>query len=255
MNKRQLKALFLTVLLISPVCSFARFPGILKRFQLGYSFVSNKADYTSTFRSSLLGIDTSYAGTEMKTTAAWGFTAGTYFPLKRLGNASALVLGVDYMYNLMTWKSDLPGGLDNTGGYTFDGATAQMALPIGLDLKFGADALQLRTFRLCGTVGAGVYPSYSATTLNGLPFTIDPVFSVAPYVKAEVGFYAGFCMKVRALYAIGDITYMDYKNTTNSGGGEFNSTAKLVGKSNLAISLLIMPFSYKWDREEWWNTY
>jgi hypothetical protein len=78
---------------------------------------------------------------------------------------------------------------------------------------------------------------------------------VAPYVKAEVGIYAGICMKVRAMYAIGDLTYMDYKHSESGAGMETSGTAKLVGKSNFAISLLIMPFSYKWSTEDWWNTY
>src|ERR1044072_2834641 len=107
------------------------------------------------------------------------------------------------MYNLMTWKKD-----DNELG-TFDGATVQMALPIGLDLKFGADALMVKDMHFCATIGAGAYPSYSLTSITDAPVTIDPVFSVAPYIKAEIGVNAGICMKVRALYAIGDLTYMD----------------------------------------------
>ena len=251
MNKKQLKALFLFALLSSPLAGFAKFPGILSRLQLGYSFISNKAEYSSGFK--LTGvIDTSYKPYEMSTSASWGFTAGTYFPLKRLGEASSLVLGVDYLYNMMTWKSKVPG--PGFGG-DFDGATVQMALPIGLDLKLGADAVQLRKPRFCGTIGAGVYPSYSLSTVTGAPITIDPTFSVAPYVKAEVGFFAGVCIKARLLYAIGDLSYMDYKDSDNSNGVESSTNVKLVGKSNMAISILIMPFSYKWSTEEWWNTY
>jgi hypothetical protein len=253
MNKQPLKTLLLTALIALPFFSQAKLPGILSRFQLGYSFLSNSAEYTSSLKANFLGIDTTYKPYDMSTTAAWGFTAGTYFPLKRMGNASALVLGVDYMYNLMTWKSKVPFGPE--ANFAFDGATVQMALPIGLDLKFGSDAVQTRTPRFCGTIGAGVYPSYAMTTLTGAPVTLDPTFAVAPYVKAEIGIFAGICAKVRLLYAIGDLAYMDYKNGSSSNGMTSEGTAKLVGKSNMAISLLIMPFSYKWQDENWWNTY
>ncbi len=254
---KQLFKLSLLIALIAatPFTSVAKFPGLLKRFQLGYSFVSNTADYTGAYRiiNPAMNVDTTFKPFEMKTSVAWGFTAGTYIPLKRLGKVSSLNLGVDYLYNMMTWKSDVPS-IGSFGISSFDGVTVQMALPVGLDFKFGSDAVQQRTPAMCATLGAGVYPSYALTSLTGAPITLDPAFSIAPYVKAEVGFFAGVCMKVRAIYAIGDLTYMNYENTSNSMG-ELKTSSKLVGKSNLAISLLIMPFSFKWDNEEWWNTY
>ncbi|HTM65743.1 MAG TPA: hypothetical protein VL093_05460 [Flavipsychrobacter sp.] len=256
MNSK-LKACLFTAILFLPFSSFAKFPGVISHLQLGYSFLSNKADYTSTFMLKGFGqgdVDTAYKPYEMETTLSWGFTAGTYFPLKRLGQATSLCLNVDYMYNLMTWKSKVPG-FAYENNFELDGATVQMALPIGLDIKYGAHAVSLKHPRFCGAIGAGVYPSYALTTLTGVPITLDPAFSVAPYVKAEVGIYAGICMKVRAMYAIGDLTYMDYKHSESGGGIDTKGTAKLVGKSNFAISLLIMPFSYKWSTEDWWNTY
>lgn len=254
MNKQQLKAFLVTAIISLPFVGQAKIPGILSRFQVGYSFLSNSAQYTSGLKVDLLKIDTTYKPVDMKTNAAWGFTVGTYFPLKRIGAASSLNLSIDYMYNLMTWKSEVPFGLESAN-FVFDGATVQMALPIGLDLKFGADAVQTRSPRLCGTVGAGVYPSYAITSLTGAPLTIDPTFGVAPYIKAELGVYAGICMKVRLLYAIGDLNYMDIRNNSSGNGQTAEGYNKLVGKSNLAISLLIMPFSYKWQDEHWWNTY
>lgn len=244
MNKQPLKALLIIALLSASFSCQAKFPGLLSRFQLGYSFLSNSADYKT---------KDDLPSYKMNTSASWGFTAGTYVPLTRLGSSGSLALGIDYMYNLMTWKSNIK--VPDVGEFLFEGTTAQMALPIGLDFKFGSDALQLRTPRMCGTVGAGVYPSYALTTITGSPLTIDPTFAVAPYIKAEIGIFAGICMKVRMIYAIGDLNYMDYKKTEEFMGVTSTETAKLTGKSNMAISLLIMPFSYKWSTENWWNTY
>lgn len=236
--------LLLALLFIMPLCSSAKFPGILQRYQLGYTFVMNSAEYEAKNRVTLLNIDTSFKR-DMKTSAAFGVTMGTYVPLKRLGQSSMLVLGIDYMYNIMTWESKVPGLLGDVG---FSGATAQMALPIGLDFKFGADALNVKNRRFCATLGAGVYPSYAITTLD-YDFDIDPNFSVAPYVKAEAGIFAGICMKVRAIASFGKFTYMDYKSADG------NSSSTMIGNTNFAISLLVMPFSFTWKEEEWWNTF
>ena len=240
---QKFKGVLLALLILSPVCSFAKFPGILSRFQLGYSFVMNSGTQTSKFPVS----DTkdTLIKRNFNTSAAFGVTAGTYIPLKRLGESSMLVLGIDYMYNMMTWKASTNNG--ETIG--FNGVTAQMALPIGLDFKFGADALNVKNRRFCATLGLGAFPSYALTAIDNTPLTIDPVFSVAPYVKAEVGVFAGICMKVRAIAAFGKIGYMEYSEKDTKSSSEF------YGNTNFAVSLLIMPFSFKWQQEEWWNTY
>lgn len=252
---QKLKGLFFILLFLSPLCSFAKFPGILKRYQLGYSFVMNSAELKNGTKITGAGSfdrDTSYK-TTFSTSAAFGVTTGTYIPLKRLGRSSSLALGIDYMYNMMTWKSKIPG---YGGEIDFSGVTAQMALPIGLDFKFGADAITTKDRRFCGTLGVGAFPSYAVTALdNAGGISIDPAFSFAPYVKAEVGIFAGICMKVRAVYAIGNVTYMDYSESTTNAGVTSTSTSKFVGTSNLTVSLLIMPFSWMWQKEEWWNTY
>ena len=239
---QKFKGVLLALLILSPVCSFAKFPGILSRFQLGYSFVMNSG--TQELKYPVSSGDT-IIKRDLKTSAAFGVTAGTYVPIKRLGQSSMLVFGVDFMYNMMTWKPTT--GDEGTIG--FDGLTAQMALPVGLDFKFGADALNVKDKRFCATLGFGAFPSYELTTIENTPLSFDPVFSVAPYAKAEVGVFAGICMKVRAIAAFGKIGYLEYTDK------DLNSTTSFYGNTNFAVSLLIMPFSFTWQREEWWNTY
>lgn len=248
MKKNRLSALLLLVLLVSPMCSFAKFPGLLKRYEIGYSFLMNSADLKQYTQAP--GIDTT-TKSSFKTSAAFGVSMGTYVPLKRLGRASSLALSIQYNYNIMTWKDNVPGG---SGDFLFSGATLQMALPVGLDLKFGADAVSTKDHNFCATIGAGVYPSYSLTTLDAVD-NIDPVFGVAPYVKAEAGFFKGICMKFRVQYVIGGLKYMDYKNTSDNAGIHTVSNASLTGKSNLSISVIFIPFSFLWEKHEWYNTF
>lgn len=247
-----LTMLSLTASMANPFEAQAKFPGILQRYQLGYTFVFATADYKA--QDNFPGIiDTSYTISNLKTKAAFGVTLGTYIPLKRLGRMSSMVLGIDYLYNAMLWESTVPrygiGGLNSS--FDFSGATVQMALPIGLDFKWGADAINVKNHRFCATLGLGAYPSYSLTTLDE-DVDIDPQFSIAPYAKFEVGVFAGICMKLRALCAFGEFKYMDVKSGDETMG---QSSTQLTGKANINLSLLIMPFSFTWKRDEWFNTF
>ncbi len=155
----------------------------------------------------------------------------------------------------MLWDSKVPTFNGNGfSDFTFSGGTVQMALPVGLDFKFGCDALGTKSRRFCTTLGFGVYPSYAMTSLD-FNVDVDPNISVAPYAKFEVGIFAGICMKLRTIYSYGNFNYMEVNSTEKNELGEMSSKTTLTGKSNLTVSLLFMPFSWKWSRAEWWNTF
>lgn len=240
----------LAIAIAMPYCVSAKFPGVLQRYSLGYSFLFADGKYTG--HDQFPGfIDTTY-DQNIHTTAAFGVTMGTYIPLKRLGRMSSMVLSIDYAYNAMVWGDAVPRyGMGFTNQYDFSGATVQMALPVGIDFKWGNDAINVKNPRFCATVGVGAHPSYSITALD---YTADitPSFSITPYVKFEAGVFAGICMKLRVLAAFGQFNYLDAK--TDNGGGSSSST-KLVGSSNVSASIIFMPFSWTWKREEWYNTY
>ncbi len=252
-NSYKLILAVIVVMMSVPTTSSAKFPGVLQRMHLGYSFLMNSAEYKVHQKITIpdFAKDTNYRF-DMKTSATFGVTLGTHVPIKRLGRKSKLVLGIDGMYNMMLWDSKLK--MYDAGGTVietpFSGATLQLALPTGLDFKFGCDALNVKNIRFCTTLGAGVYPSYSITALDQME-SIDPQFGIAPYAKFEVGVLAGICVKLRAIYAIGNLAYADetIKNDIS------NTRSQLMGTSNLTLSLLVMPFSWTWPREEWWNTY
>lgn len=246
--------LALAALIGSHTESRADFPGFFQRLQVGYTFVSNSAQSEARDFFPILGIDTSYTHT-IKTKGGFGATIGSSIPLARLGKVSMLTLGVDYMYNMMLWDSNVPrygfGPIGDAGGFNFSGATVQMALPVGLDIKFGADALAVKNHRFCATIGAGAYPSYAMTSLD-YDYEIDPQFSITPYAKLEVGFFAGICMKLRVITAIGTFNYMDVSSDNPIVG---KSKTTLTGTSSTTISLLFMPFSFSWKKTEWWNSF
>lgn len=250
---------------VLPTVSFGQgyLPKFIQRLEVGYSLPSSTAEYTRhdrfVFPTTGQRFDTTVT-TKANSTFSFGGSLSTYFRLKQLGRKSNLNLSTMYMYNIYAWNYKSPvasitpeGRIQySESGLPFDGATAYMALPIGIDLKLGTDAMIDKDIRFAYTLGVGAAPSLSLTAdLDNA----SQEFGVQPYVKAEFGLFAALCMKVRALYSFGDLTYYDYKSGSTNAFGGIETQSKLTGKGNFTLQFVVMPFSWNWRRAEWWNTY
>jgi hypothetical protein len=262
----KLKTYLLVALFIVPLASFAqpRLPKGLQRYQVGYSFPMTKATYkvhNYYFNEALVTgpqLDTTFS-TEIKTVGGFGVTVGTHFPVVKLGEKSILAITLDYMYNFMLWdgKTRSFSGFDdslNTFTYDYDfpinGVTGHMALPIGVDFKYGGEATLDRSNRFSMAFGTGLYPSFNATVFD---FDAGAVFKMQPFLKGEVGIHAGITFKVRALYTFGKINYINWSSDPIYGiGFTQENGASLTSKSQLTLSLILMPFSWAWDKGAWW---
>lgn len=231
--------------------SYQQFMRGPKRIEIGYSFCMTAATYTyhaTTFDESTISlVDTTYRE-KIRTKGGFGATVGTYFPIAPIGDKGALAISLSFMYNALLWEGSSFSYESNseTGTTSSGSGTVEMALPVGVDYKFGCDALLDKSKRFCYTVGAGAYPSLTATVYKD---NAGAGFHVLPYLKAEVGVFAGICMKVRATYAFGTLKYINY----NEDYGNVQSQTSLKGKSALTLSLILMPFSWKWEKQDWWR--
>lgn len=231
--------------------SYKQFMRGPKKIEIGYSFCMSSANYTfhaTTFNENTVSlVDTLYRE-KIRTKGGFGATVGTYFPVAPLGEKGCMAISLAYMYNALLWEgSSFSYSSNSQTGTTSSGSgTVEMALPVGVDYKFGCDALLDKSKRFCYTLGAGVYPSLTATVYKDYA---GAGFHVLPYLKGEVGIFAGICMKVRATYAFGNIKYINFNE--NYGNGQSETTLK--GKSALTLSLILMPFSWKWERQDWWR--
>ncbi|MBS1771657.1 MAG: hypothetical protein JST82_02265 [Bacteroidetes bacterium] len=224
----------------------------LSRFEIGYNYVMTSADYQGNFLSTKADFtDTTITRTgNVKTSFAYGVTMGTYFPVKR-GRNGCLAIDLDFNYNFMLWKGIGDGLYGTTVGWDFSGVTIQAGLPVGLEYKFGCDGTYDRSKRMCFSLGAGVYPSYSLTSFED---GAGVQFNASPYAKAELGIFAGICMKLRVTAAM---TNVDYISQTNGFGGMYDkylSNFTLKGKPTIMCGLIFMPFSWMWGHDGWWNT-
>lgn len=245
-----------TLLVIIAVCSAELvhaqgFPKSMQRTEVGYSFCMTSATYTyhaTTFDESTISlIDTTYRE-KIRTKGGFGGTIGTFFPVAPIGQKGTLAISLSYLYNALLWEGTSFSYESNsqTGTTSSGSGTIEMALPVGVDYKFGCDALLDKSKRFCYTVGAGAYPSLTATVYKD---NAGAGFHVLPYLKGEVGVFAGICFKVRALYTFGNIKYINF----NEDYANVQSQTSLKGKSALTLSLILMPFSWKWDKQDWWR--
>ena len=257
-----LALIFSTLLPLAAHAQFERWPTFIKAYEIGYGYSSTTADYqrTDKLTAGSATADTTIS-ISVKSKFGFGASMGTYFPLTQLGRKSKLTLDVSLAYNFYTW--DYPsytlgttanGDFSYNNSLTFSGATFNAGLPIGLSTRIGCDAMMDKKIRWCWNAGAGVLPSINLTSdLDNASAT----FGVQPYVKTEVGIYGGLCWKIRLMYAIGNLKYIDAASKSTIAGFNFNSESnvKLTGKGNFTASIVIMPFAWMWKKSAWYNSY
>lgn len=222
--------------------------------EIGYSYCVASAEFK--FRDNNFnertGMVTDTGFTQRLTSkSGFGVTAGYYWPVAKMNDMSRLSIGLSYMYNFYLWDGEVFSYASNTSSQgttttSVGSGTVELALPVGVDYKYGCDALKDKSRKFCASFGAGVYPSGSVTVFkdNG-----GFAFRARPYVRGEIGFFAGICFKVRGTYVLGKTNYINYEDS--GVGYETSTTFKSTG--TLALSLILMPFSWKWNKAEWWN--
>ena len=231
---------------------WARYTRGPKGLEVGYSYcvASGQFNYRDlSFNERTLAFrDTGYSE-NLRSKTGFGISVGYYRPVVKIGEKSCLAVSGTFMYNAYLWDGNTFSYSSNSRTGTVESVgsgTIEMALPVGLDYKVGCDAIYDKVTRFCGSVGAGVYPSMGATVYkNDGSFG----FHARPYVRGEVGIFAGICFKLRVTHVLGGINYIDY---SNSGPG-FETSTVFKSKGTTAFSLVLMPWSWKWGKSAWWN--
>lgn len=256
------KILGILLLTMLPILTFAQ-PKAIQRFEIGYSFPMTSATYTNHYSTYDVGgtdnSDTTFSR-NVRSKGGFGITLGSYFPISKLSDKSSLNISVDFLYNLLVWDNalaDFQTYDETTGTYTtysnsyvITAATVHWGLPVGFDFKYGGEATLDKSNRLSFTLGTGVYPSMNLTVFDAYP---GAKFKMQPYLKAELGVFAGVNIKVRALYSFGKLDYLNYSDKAAGPDYGYESSASLVSKSCLTLSVMVMPVSFRWGKETWWR--
>lgn len=256
---------FLLLSALSPArAQFERWPGFVKNIELGYGYSKTWADYSRkdrVVREDGKLYDTTVTSS-VSSSAGFSGQFGTSIPLRRLGEKSTLSLGVLGLYNLYTWDyptatsavlSDSGIRYNYSDDMLFTGATMNAGLALSADFKFGVDAMMDKQYRWGWTGGIGVLPSVNVTADFD---NADMTFGVQPFVKTEVALRAGIVWKLRLMYAVGKLDYINAKSKTGFFGyTNSEHTTELIGKGNFTAALIIMPFSWMYKRSMWYNSH
>lgn len=241
-------------------------PNFIKRWEVGFSYSMAFAEYTSSEMVTSTQTGNVYhkqISEDVRSNMGIGGFMGTYIPVKRIGN-SLLAVGINMNYNMFTWNYSIPtfkGFRTDIDGneiepiYSSDfmpgisGVSIQMGLPVSLDFKFGAEASLKKTARWTGTVGVGGVPAGTMTADFG---NAGFGFGVNPFVKGEVGIKGGILWKLRLQYTMGNIPFYTANNSISEAMGTA-SNSELMGKGIFSASLVLMPFSWNFREDGWWN--
>jgi hypothetical protein len=156
------------LLLVSTASASAQFKGP-KNMEVGYSYCIAGADFKLVDKSfnEQTGILKDTSSTQHITSSGgFGAMGGYYWNVSKVGEQSRLAISLAYMYNAYLWESSAFSYSSNsqTGTQSSGSGTIEMALPVGLDYKYGCDALQDKSQKFCATFGAGLYPSLDFTS-------------------------------------------------------------------------------------------
>jgi hypothetical protein len=233
----------------------SRLPRSLHKFELGISSVGATGYYLSMFDEKLPSGQNVSSYHEGPTVSKGGLAIniGTYYRLLKIGKRTAVAFDMNYMFSWMKWQG-IGAGFYTERSWNNGGSTWQMAYPVGLELKFGSDARLEKNHRFCMSFGGGVMPIMSASKLKdtlkkkGREFN----FGYQPYVKAELGLLMGICWKLRLMYSVGDLKLLENSSTGHKDPYSV-SNFNLISKSTITFSIVMMPFSYDWPDNGWWN--
>lgn len=234
----------------------SRLPRSLHKVQIGLSSVGVSGYYKGWFDEELAPgrVTSIYHEGPSVSKGGLGIQVGTFSRLLKIGKTAAVALDVNMMYSYVYWKG-IGSGFYTDKAWNNSATTWQLQWPVGLDLKFGSDARLEKNHRFCMSFGGGIMPSLYGTkmgdTLKKKKSREINIGSV-PYVKAEMGVYWGICWKLKLMYSVGDLPLVE---GASNGHKEpyWVSNFSLKNNSALTVSLVLMPFSYDWPDNGWWN--
>jgi hypothetical protein len=234
----------------------------LKRYELSFNYVMPFAKFSGTSQVT----DGSYVGDTTITrsiagSSGMGGSIGLSLPFKATGHISCWAASIHLMFNTLSFP-DLnsyyaPDGTLKPPTSSLIASTTHISLPVGIDWKVGNDAICSKRLIFGTSMGAGLMPQLNMTNIAGGPGEIKDVktgmgFGCTPYLKVEGAVFMGWCVKVRAMYTMGDITMIEVNHAIP---GTTDGPFKVVSNGNLLVSLVLMPFSGGWKETAWWNTH
>lgn len=225
----------------------------IQRFTVGigkhYLWSNVDLNYQNTLSDGTL-FDTT-ATTRATLKKAYNGSIGTFFPIYLLSDNSMITFNAELYAAFGTLV------LDSTvfGEYTkFDKEYLyyMVGIPLSVEYKTGADIPLSKKGSNMFSLGIGMNFCKTNYVGDNGPFPI----TFAPFVKAEFGFILGVAMKVRGMAYFGSAFVAEdrqYYIGKDENGNKLNDLVDVTAQINngYSLSLIVMPFTYKWISENW----
>lgn len=222
------------------------------RYELGYSVALGNGFFVvdSRYRNPIDNSKRQYLFSKNFGFRGMSINAATHFPITNITERSILTLGFGAIANVFSWElgnmtaDTLVLGSSPASGF-------QIGIPVGLEYKAGGEATLDKADKVSITLGAGICPTFHAAHIDNGDIN-QSKFNIQPYLKAELGFFAGIEWKIKAMYLMKSTKVIDY----STGDPNLNSTIQYSNSqfktgSIFTVGLAIMPFSWDWDKSGW----
>ena len=172
--------------------------------------------------------------------------ANTYYRLAELSENTILAFNFGTILNIL--KYDV-GEIRPTeiSVYEYDMSSFQMGFPLCLDYKYGGEAVYNKSQKTSFTLGVGVAPILYANVFGNYSNTRA---DIRPFLRAEVGIFAGIEWRLTGSVLAGNSHIMNFKPDGRGPLGH-QATVSVHSTPTYSISLSLMPFSYDWESFGW----
>lgn len=170
------------------------------------------------------------------------------FPISYLSDKSILALNVG-VYGMAN-KWDL-GNTSLTGDASYEAKELYLGVPIGVDIIWGGEATCDKGDKVTLRAGAGVMP-YFATGDWADGSNKYSKLGIQPYVKAEIGFFAGIEWKVRGMIVASSRTVYDIKvGDYYLRDSDYYYALNYKVRPTYTVGIALLPFSFGWGGNKW----
>lgn len=177
-------------------------------------------------------------------------SAAVYFPITYTGKNTMLALNTGIYFTGSIWQLGNTS-LNESTVTTYETAEVFYGFPVGVDFIYGGEATFNKVDKVTLRGGAGVMPYFAVGGLpdNSLNYA---KFGIKPYIKGEIGFFAGVEWKLRGMIEMGTRTAYDYKvgdYYLQDSDYYYSMNFKLQPRYTVGFS--VFPFSFGWENDKW----
>lgn len=225
----------------------------IQRFTVGlgkHYLVSNVDLHYKNFLSDGTIFD-STTTTKARLKKAYNGSIGTFFPIYLLTDNSMITFNAELYAAFGTLSLDSTMFGDEVK-FEHDYLYYMVGVPLSIEYKTGADIPLSKKGSNMFSLGVGMnFCKTNYVGSNG-PFPI----TFAPFVKAEFGFIMGVAMKIRGVAYFGSAFVANDRQSyigKDENGNNYNDYVDVTAQINngYSLSLIVMPFTYKWISENW----